>query len=153
VPPFPHTLKTCRAGPYGSAVCCLANSSASFKCYVLAFPNHPSSTRFLYASSHLWTKYLLHLWNENSIILDIGNDQTPMNTRLKDSDMLVVMMPYLKPPSSYANAHLAFYSICPYNQALPAWFNILSSSLFVFLNWCSVRTQHRAFTLSQTSFL
>ena len=28
-----------------------------------------------------------------------------MNTWLKDSDALVVIMPYLKPPSSYANAH------------------------------------------------
>jgi hypothetical protein len=61
-------------------------------------------------------------------------------------------MPYLKPPLSYANAHLTFYSICSSNHALSTWFNILSSSLIVSLNWCSVCTQHRAFTLSQTSF-
>ena len=34
-----------------------------------------------------------------------SKDQTPVNTRLKDSEELVVMMPYLKPPSSYANAY------------------------------------------------
>ena len=31
--------------------------------------------------------------------------RTPVNTWLKDSEELVVMMPYLKPPSSYANTH------------------------------------------------
>jgi hypothetical protein len=152
VPPFPRTLKTCRWGQYGSVVCCLANSSASFKCSCPAFPNRPSLARFLYARSHLLIKYSLHFWKENSTIPDTGNDRTSVNTRLKDSDELVVMMSYLKPTSSYANAHKAFYSICSSNHALPTWFNILSSSLIVSLKWCSVRTQHRAFTLSQTSF-
>jgi hypothetical protein len=151
LPPFPRTLKTCRWGPHGSVVCCLANSSTSFKCSCLAFPNCSSSARFLCARSHLMTKCSLHFWKENSIIPYTSNDRTPVNTWLKYSNELVVMMLYLKLPSSYANVHLAFCSICSSNHALSAWFNILFSSLIVSLKWCSVRTQHKAFTLSQTS--
>ena len=83
---------------------------------------------------------------------DTGNARTPVKTLLNDSNELVVMMSYLKLPSSYANAHLGLSAIYPSNQAFPSLFSILSSSFFVSSNWCSIRTQQKALILSHTPF-
>jgi hypothetical protein len=50
---------------------------------------------------------------------DTGRLRTPLKTLLKDSDVFVVMMPYLKPPSSYASAHLDLCCICSSTMPSP----------------------------------
>jgi hypothetical protein len=77
----------------------------------------------------------------------------PFRTKLKTSEMLVVMIPYREPPSSKARVHLNFSGNCSNNQVFASSLSTFFNSFSLALNFFSSLTLHNAFNLMITSLL
>ena len=104
VPLANQILYTNLDGPKASPTWLEAIVSERSKCFLSALPYFSLDS---FAMFHRLTKYSLHFLNEYSTIPDTGTTRIPLNTLLNDSEQLVVITPYRRPPTSNARAHLS----------------------------------------------
>jgi hypothetical protein len=108
VPPPPNSLKMTDAEKVYAALRRLANPP---KCncgvsVLLTTPNQRGAFN-AFDMFYQFTKYSLHFMNEYSTIPNTGTTQISLNALLNDSEELVVITPYRRPPASNTRAHLS----------------------------------------------